>query len=85
VLYFAGKNKFKAKFQGTGKFDYSFESRTLEFLENGTIQFDIKGRVYHARRIDESLELTLPDGRKQYCPKFEYKKPEKPLPRIVTN
>ncbi len=62
---------FRGRFFGIGKYDYEFAISDLEFNADGSISFKVKGKPYKARRVDESLELTLPDGKKQYCPRLQ--------------
>ncbi len=62
---------FRGRFFGIGKYDYEFAASDIEFNLDGTISFKIKGKPYRARRIDESLELILPDGTKRYCPRVQ--------------
>ncbi len=62
---------FRGRFLGIGKYDYEFAASDIEFNLDGTISFKIKGKPYRARRIDESLELTMPDGTKRYCPRLQ--------------
>lgn len=61
---------FRVRFIGTGKFDYEFAASDIAFQPDGEICFRIKGKLYKAKRIDESLELTFPDGKKKYCPRL---------------
>ncbi len=61
---------FRGRFFGIGKYDYEFAVSDLAFNSDGSISFKVKGKPYKARRIDESLELTLPDGAKRYCPRL---------------
>ncbi|MCS6989147.1 MAG: hypothetical protein NZM06_06470 [Chloroherpetonaceae bacterium] len=61
---------FRIRFFGVGKYDYEFAASDILFQDDGAIFFKIKGKPYKARRIDESLELTLPDGSKRYCPRL---------------
>lgn len=62
---------FRGRFFGIGKYEYEFAATDIEFNHDGTISFKIKGKPYRARRIDESLELTMPDGTKRYCPRVQ--------------
>ncbi len=62
---------FRGRFFGIGKYDYEFATSDLTFNSDGSISFKVKGKPYKARRIDESLELTLPDGSKRYCPRVQ--------------
>ncbi len=62
---------FRGRFFGIGKYDYEFATSDLVFNSDGSISFKVKGKPYKARRIDESLELTLPDGTKRYCPRVQ--------------
>jgi hypothetical protein len=66
--------KLKAKFIGKGKFDYTFESADLVFKNQNTVSFRIKGKLYVAERLDETVLLTLPHGTKRYCPKLSSEK-----------
>jgi hypothetical protein len=61
---------FRGRFYGIGKYDYEFAISDLAFNSDGSISFRVKGKPYKARRIDESLELTLPDSTKRYCPRL---------------
>lgn len=60
---------FRIRFFGVGKYDYEFAASDIRFDGDGSIAFKIKGKPYKAKRIDESLELTLPNGSKRYCPR----------------
>lgn len=62
---------FRGRFFGIGKYDYEFATSDLVFHSDGSISFKVKGKPYKARRIDESLELTLPNGTKRYCPRLQ--------------
>lgn len=62
---------FCGRFFGIGKYDYEFATSDLAFNSDGSISFKVKGKPYTARRIDESLELTFPDGSKRYCPRIQ--------------
>ncbi len=72
---------FRGRFFGIGKYDYEFAASDIAFNDDGTISFRVKGKPYRARRIDESLELTLPDGTKRYCPRLQNQAAQATLPR----
>jgi hypothetical protein len=72
---------FRGRFFGIGKYDYEFAASDIEFNLDGTISFKIKGKPYRARRIDESLELILPDGTKRYCPRLQNQSAQATFPR----
>lgn len=72
---------FRGRFFGVGKYDYEFAISDLEFNADGSISFKVKGKPYKARRIDESLELTFPDGAKRYCPRLQNQSARASSPR----
>ncbi|MFQ3607996.1 MAG: hypothetical protein SNJ55_05125 [Chloroherpetonaceae bacterium] len=72
---------FRGRFFGIGKYDYEFAISDLVFNSDGSIFFKVKGKPYKARRIDESLELTLPDGAKRYCPRVQTQSAQATTPR----
>ncbi len=72
---------FRGRFFGIGKYDYEFAISDLTFNSDGSIFFKVKGKPYKARRIDESLELTMPDGTKRYCPRVQTQSAQAATPR----
>jgi hypothetical protein len=72
---------FRGRFFGIGKYDYEFAASDIAFNSDGSIFFKVKGKSYKARRIDESLELTLPDGTKRYCPRVQNQSAQTPSSR----
>lgn len=61
------KGKLRGRYLGTGKYHFSFDLTKIELTSKG-ILFTLKGKRHRGRRIDESLEVTYPNGKKQYCP-----------------
>lgn len=60
----------RGRYVGTGaKFNYSYDITRIDPADEA-IRFKVKGKPYRGRRIDESLEVIYPNGKKRYCPKL---------------
>lgn len=70
-FYFSKNGLLKGIAQGTGEYNYRFALTDIEVLNDEQLHFKLKGKLYTARRLDDALVVTYPNGVKKYHQRIE--------------
>ncbi|MFN3393540.1 MAG: hypothetical protein ACK41G_02490 [Candidatus Thermochlorobacter sp.] len=70
-FYFSKNGLLKGVAQGIGEYNYRFALTDIEVLEGDQLRFKLKGKPCTARRLDDALVVTYPNGIKKYHQRIE--------------